>query len=67
MFIKLSTEMGEYLCIKEIDNLAREVVSYYVHNSLHSLPCSALNSLEISDYTWYTVNLNNSDIILLVG
>jgi len=37
-------------------------VILYAHNSLHSLPCSALSSLEISDYTWYTVNLNNSDI-----
>ena len=41
-------------------------VILYKHNSLHSLLCSALNSLEISDSKWCTINLNNS-VILLVG
>ena len=37
----------------------------YVHNSLHSFPCSALNNLEISDSTWCTINLNNRDTLLV--
>jgi len=53
------------MCIEQTDNSAREVVSYYVHNSLYSLPCSAFNNLEISDSTWCANNLNNSDIFLL--
>jgi len=37
MFIKLPTKEGEYLCIKEIDNLAREVMSYYMYITFYIL------------------------------
>ena len=40
-------------------------VILYIHDSLRSLPYSALNSLEISDSTWCTINLNNSDTLLV--
>ena len=40
-------------------------VILYIHNSLHSLPCVAFNSLEISDSTWCTIHLSNSDILLV--
>ena len=40
-------------------------VIFHIHNSLRSLHCSALDSLEINDSVWYTITLSNSE--LLVG
>ena len=40
-------------------------VILYMLNSLRSLPCSALNSLEINDSVWCTITLSNSDLLLL--
>ena len=39
-------------------------VILYMLNSLRSLPCSALNSLEINDSVWCTITLSNNDLLL---
>ena len=42
-----------------------DVFISHQQNGLHSLPCLALNNLEINDSVWFTITLSNSDLLLV--